>query len=162
MAEEVVAVHERCHRAIGKGHLHDAVRRLLVVEPMVLQHREDAPASRIDAQVGEAHPGLARQRPRCRTRIDAHQVTIRELAVDDEAVEHGPGPTAVLVDARAHVRWSRRELRDGAVRVDPQQHRPTAFLGPTLEQVDSPTVDPWLREPVASGQDQVKGDGRWP
>ena len=108
MAEEVVALHERRDGAILERDRDDAVGRLQVIGAVVLQDREHPPSRRIDAQVREPEAGLdSSGRGVAPSGLDAHQVAVRELGVDDEAVADRPRATAVLVHPGAHVRRRR-------------------------------------------------------
>ena len=115
MAEEVVAIDERRHCPVVEADRDDAVGRLQVIEPVVLQHRQHPAARGVDAQVRETEAGVAGQRAWRSTGIDAHQMAVGELGMDDQAIPHGPGTTAVLVDPRAHVGWRRGQLGDRTV-----------------------------------------------
>ena len=148
--------------AVLEAHRHDAVGRLQVVDPVVLQDRQHAAPRPVDAQVREAQAGPGRQRTWCRTRIDAHQVTVAELRVDDQPVLDGPRAAAVLVDPGAHVGRRRRQLGHRAVGREPQQHHASAFVRPTLQQVHIRPVDPRSGQAAAAGHDDVQGDGGRP
>ena len=148
--------------AVGQGHGAEQVARFDGRSALVLEHRDDPVATRVELQVREAQGGLRDEGHGRRIgRALEHEPVVDELREDEAAIADGVRTTAVLVHAGAHVEPG-RHVRDRAVRRPPQQHDATGLLGPRLQEVDVVAVRDRLREAARGADGQVDADGRGP
>ena len=162
--EEVVAVDEDGGFALAVERQRDDRVDRLAGTTVILADRQQAPATRVEAQVGETLGALGRDRDRWLGPIGrlAVEAAVREVREDDRPRGDGQGAAAVLVDAVADVEARRGDVADNAVRREADDGASPLLGRSALEPQDVATVDPDLREGGRAAQHVLDADRRRP
>jgi hypothetical protein len=162
--EEIRALVEDPRRVLAiQWDRDDRRRRLEVAVGVVLADREEAPATRVEAQVGVPIRAVRGDRLGLGiARVDPVEAPIRDVREEDRAAGRRERAATVLMDARPHIERRRRHILRRPIDAVTDQHAPTALGGPALDPEGVVAVDPRIAERDDLTDEVVDADRRRP